>query len=33
VSSGLGDKLKEAGVSPVMVSTTGFSTEGSIAIA
>ena len=33
VSSGLGDKLKEAGASPVMVSTTGFSTEGSIAIA
>jgi hypothetical protein len=33
VSSGLGDKLKEAGASPVTVSTTGFSTEGSIAIA
>ena len=33
VSSGLGDKLKEAGASPVMVSRTGFSTEGSIAIA
>ena len=33
VSSGLGEKLKEAGASPVMVSTTGFSTEGSIAIA
>jgi hypothetical protein len=33
VSSGLGDKLKEAGASPVMVSKTGFSTEGSIAIA
>ena len=32
VSSGLGDKLKEAGASPVMVSKTGFSTEGSIAI-
>ena len=32
VSSGLVDKLKEAGASPVMVSTTGFSTEGSIAI-
>lgn len=31
--SGLGDKLKEAGSSPVMVSKTGFSTEGSIAIA
>ena len=33
VSSGLGDKLKEAGASPVTVSKTGFSTEGSIAIA
>ena len=33
VSSGLGDKLKEAGVSPVMLSKTGFSTEGNIAIA
>ena len=33
VSSGLGAKLKEAGASPVMVSRTGFSTEGSIAIA
>ena len=33
LSSGLGDKLKEAGTSPVMVSKTGFSTEGSIAIA
>jgi hypothetical protein len=32
-SSGLGDKLKEAGASPVTVSETGFSTEGSIAIA
>ena len=32
VSSGLGDKLKEAGASPVMVSKTGFSTEGNIAI-
>jgi FtsP/CotA-like multicopper oxidase with cupredoxin domain len=31
VSSGLGDKLKEAGVSPVMLSKTGFSTEGNIA--
>jgi hypothetical protein len=30
-SSGLGDKLKEAGASPVTVSKTGFSTEGSIA--
>jgi hypothetical protein len=28
----LGDKLKEAGASPVTVSKTGFSTEGSIAI-
>jgi hypothetical protein len=28
----LGDKLKEAGASPVMVSKTGFSTEGNIAI-
>ena len=33
VSSGLGDKLKEAGASPVTVSRTGVSTEGSIAIA
>jgi hypothetical protein len=33
VSSGLGDKLKEAGASPVMVSKTGFSIEGNIAIA
>ena len=33
VSSGLGDKLKEAGVLPVMLSKTGFSTEGNIAIA
>ena len=32
VSSGLGDKLKEAGASPVMVSKTGFSTAGTIAI-
>ncbi len=32
VSSGLGNKLKEAGASPVMVSKTGFSTEGSIAL-
>ena len=31
VSSGLGDKLKEAGATPVTVSKTGFSTEGSIA--
>jgi hypothetical protein len=33
VSSGLGDKLKEAGASPVTVSKTGFSIEGSIAVA
>jgi hypothetical protein len=33
VSSGLGDKLKKAGASPVTVSKTGFSTEGQIAIA
>ena len=33
VSSGLGAKLKDAGASPVMVSKTGFSTDGSIAIA
>ena len=33
MSSGLGDKLKEAGASPVTVSKTGFSTEGSIAVA
>ena len=32
VSSGLGDKLKEAGASPVTVSKTGFSIEGSIAV-
>ncbi len=32
-SSGLGDKLKEAGASPVTVSKTGFSIEGSIAVA
>ena len=31
VSSGLGEKLKEAGASPVTVSKTGFSIEGSIA--
>ncbi len=31
-SSGLGDKLREAGASPVTVSKTGFSTEGSIAV-
>ena len=33
LSSGLGNKLKEAGASPVTVSKTGFSTEGNIAIA
>ena len=33
VASGLGDKLKEAGPSPVTVSKTGFSIEGSIAVA
>lgn len=33
ISSGLGDKLKEAGTSPVTVSKTGFSIEGTIAIA
>ncbi len=33
VSSGLGDKLKEAGASPVTVSKTGFSIEGDIAVA
>ena len=33
VSSGLGDKLKEAGASPVMISKRGTSTEGPIAIA
>ena len=33
VSSGLGDKLKEAGPSPVTVSKTGFSIEGGIAVA
>jgi hypothetical protein len=32
VSSGLGDKLKEAGASPVTVSKTGFSIEGTIAV-
>jgi len=32
ISSGLGDKLKEAGASPVTVSKTGFSTEGNIAV-
>lgn len=31
-SSGLGDKLKEAGAAPVTVSKTGFSTEGTIAV-
>lgn len=31
-SSGLGDKLKEAGASPVTVSKTGFSIEGAITI-
>ena len=31
-SSGLGDKLKEAGPSPVTVSGTGFSTEGHIGV-
>ena len=31
VSSGLGDKLKEAGASPVTVSKTGFSIQGAIA--
>lgn len=33
VSSGLGDKLKEAGASPVTVSKAGFSIQGAIAIA
>ena len=33
VSSGLGDRLKEAGASPVTVSKTGLSIEGSIAVA
>ena len=33
VLSGLGDKLKEAGASPVTVSKTGFSIEGGIAVA
>lgn len=33
LSSGLGDKLKEAGAAPVTVSKTGFSTEGTIAAA
>lgn len=33
VSSGLGDKLKEAGASPVAVSKTGFSIEGGIPVA
>ena len=33
VTSGLGDKLKEAGASPVTISKTGVSTEGRIAIA
>ena len=33
VSSGLGDKLKEAGASPVTVSKSGFSIEGGIAVA
>lgn len=32
VSSGLAAKLKEAGASPVTVSKTGFSIEGSIAV-
>jgi len=32
ISSGLGNRLKEAGASPVTVSKTGFSTEGGIAI-
>ncbi|MDP1947960.1 MAG: hypothetical protein Q8L77_10725 [Nitrospirota bacterium] len=31
-SSGLGEKLKEAGASPVTVSKTGFSIEGTIAV-
>ena len=33
VSSGLGNKLKEAGPSPVRVSKTGVSIEGDIAVA
>ena len=32
VSFGLGDKLKEAGASPVTVSKTGFSVEGRVAV-
>lgn len=32
LSSGLGDKLKEAGASPVTVSHTGFSIEGGLAV-
>ena len=32
MSSGLGNKLKEAGASPVTVSKTGFSIEGNIAV-
>ncbi|MDH4185668.1 MAG: hypothetical protein OEV08_01605 [Nitrospira sp.] len=32
-ASGLGDKLKAAGASPVTLSTTGFRTEGTIATA
>ena len=32
LSSGLGDKLKEAGTSPVTVSKTGFDTECTIAV-
>ena len=32
LSSGLGDKLKESGTSPVTVSKTGFSTEDTIAV-
>jgi hypothetical protein len=32
VSSGLSDKLKEAGASPVTVSKAGFSIEGNIAV-
>ncbi|MEP6891129.1 MAG: hypothetical protein ABI955_10605 [Nitrospirota bacterium] len=33
LSSGLGDKLKQAGTSPVTISKTGLSTEGTIAVA
>ena len=33
LASGLGDKLKEAGIAPVTMSKTGFSTEGTIAVA